>query len=207
MNAPRKRLDGRATMDRVVEFARAELAAHGPVDFNLDRVIAESGVSRGSIYHHFGSRAGLITAVEIDDLVTMYREANDVTRRAVESASSGRELLDLLALTFQLGANEIGRNSRSRRIATLVASENIPALHEFLRDRQREGIAYYVETLEIACSRGLLAPTMALDGIANLIQSLAVGRVLVDILEDDESDRVWVETTMALLRVALNPVD
>ena len=194
-------------MDRVVEFARAELAAHGPVDFNLDRVIAESGVSRGSIYHHFGSRAGLITAVEIDDLVTMYREANDVTRRAVESASSGRELLDLLALTFQLGANEIGRNSRSRRIATLVASENIPALHEFLRDRQREGIAYYVETLEIARSRGLLAPTMALDGIANLIQSLAVGRVLVDILEDDESDRVWVETTMALLRVALNPVD
>ena len=139
MNAPRKRLDGRATMDRVVEFARAELAAHGPVDFNLDRVIAESGVSRGSIYHHFGSRAGLITAVEIDDLVNVYREANDVTRRAVESASSGRELLDLLALTFQLGANEIGRNSRSRRIATLVASENIPALHEFLRDRQREG--------------------------------------------------------------------
>ena len=194
-------------MDRVVEFARAELAAHGPVDFNLDRVIAESGVSRGSIYHHFGSRAGLITAVEIDDLVTVYREANDVTRRAVESASSGRELLDLLALTFQLGANEISRNSRSRRIATLVASENIPALHEFLRDRQREGIAYYVETLEIARSRGLLAPTMALDGIANLIQSLAVGRVLIDILEDDESDRVWVETTMALLRVALNPVD
>ena len=31
--------------------------------------------------------------------------------------------------------------------------------------------------------------------------------VLVDVLEDDESDRVWVETTMALLRVALNPVN
>ena len=89
----------------------------------------------------------------------------------------------------------------------MLFRSNIPALHEFLRDRQREGIAYYVETLEIARSRGLLAPTMALDGIANLIQSLAVGRVLIDILEDDESDRVWVETTMALLRVALNPVD
>ncbi|MEY3054995.1 MAG: hypothetical protein RL550_1518, partial [Actinomycetota bacterium] len=65
----RKRSDGLATIELVLEHARAELEASGPVRFNLDRVIESSDVARSSVYHHFGSRAGLIATIELEHWV------------------------------------------------------------------------------------------------------------------------------------------
>ena len=205
MSGTRKRRDGRATMERVTEFARAELAEHGPVGFNLDRVIAASGVSRGSIYHHFGNRAGVITAVEALDQLRTYRAGNDVTRRVVEEASAGSDLVNWLSLALQFGAGDDGRRTRARRVASLAAAEQIPALREVLSEYQREGVAFYAETLEIARRRGLIDPVVPIAGIANLIQSVLLGRALVDLLDDEEQDMAWAETAVAAITAVLRP--
>ena len=205
MSGTRKRRDGRATMERVTEFARAELAEHGPVGFNLDRVIAASGVSRGSIYHHFGNRAGVITAVEALDQLRTYRAGNDVTRRVVEEASAGSDLVNWLSLALQFGAGDDGRRTRARRIASLAAAEQIPALRDVLSEYQREGIAFYTETLEIARQRGLIDPVVPVAGIANLIQSVLLGRALVDLLDDEEQDTAWADAAVAAITAVLRP--
>ncbi|MEY2974463.1 MAG: hypothetical protein RIR49_883 [Actinomycetota bacterium] len=206
MASLRKRRDGRETMDRVVGFARAELAEHGPVGFNLDRVIAASGVSRGSIYHHFGNRAGVITAVEAADLLRVYRTGNEVTRGIVEQATSGTEIIDWLRTALEFGGTEDGRRARSRRVATLAAAEQIPALREVIGEYQREGVEYYAETLDIARRRGLIDPLVPIAGIANLIQSVLLGRALVDLLDDREQDAVWAEAVVAAVSAVLRPV-
>jgi AcrR family transcriptional regulator len=205
MGETRKRRDGRATMDRVVEFARAELAEHGPVGFNLDRVIAVSGVSRGSIYHHFGSRAGLVTAVEALDLLKAYRAGNDATRRVIEEATTGSALIDWLSVALEFGGGDDGRRSRARRIASLAAAEQIPALREVLSEYQTEGVAFYAETLEIARRRGLIDPVVPITGIANLIQSVLLGRALVDLLDDEAQDAAWAQAAVAAISAVLRP--
>lgn len=205
MSSVRKRSDGRATMERVVDFARTELAERGAVGFNLDRVIASSGVSRGSIYHHFGSRAGVITAVETADLMVTYAVALDDTRRMVQEATSGSELMEWVSVTLRVGSSDFGRRARARRVATLAAAENIPALREFLRDKQREGVAIYVDILRLAQDRGLIAPRTSLEGVANFFQSIFVGRVLVDLLDDADQDSSWVVTVVAAIAAVLDP--
>ncbi len=192
-------------MDRVVEFARAELAEHGPVGFNLDRVIAVSGVSRGSIYHHFGSRAGLVTAVEALDLLKAYRAGNDATRRVIEEATTGSALIDWLSVALEFGGGDDGRRSRARRIASLAAAEQIPALREVLSEYQTEGVAFYAETLEIARRRGLIDPVVPITGIANLIQSVLLGRALVDLLDDEAQDAAWAQAAVAAISAVLRP--
>ena len=67
--SPKKRIDGLETMERIVEFAERELVEHGVAGFNLTRVIEQSGVSRGSVYHHFINREGTIAAVETKRLL------------------------------------------------------------------------------------------------------------------------------------------
>ena len=205
VSSTRKRRDGQDTVDRVIRFARVELAEHGPVGFNLDRVIAASAVSRGSIYHHFGNRAGLITAVETMNLLSTYQAANQATRDIAERASSGSELIDWMSTILRVSASEEGRRGRSRRIATLAAADQIPALHSVLSKFQREGVDYYVDTLSIACERGLIDPAAPLSGIANLIQSLLLGRALVDLLDDADQDEAWVQAAIATLTSLLKP--
>lgn len=52
------------------DAARACMARGGIREFTVDRIVAEAGVSRGLITHHFGSMDGLLVAV----YARMYRE-------------------------------------------------------------------------------------------------------------------------------------
>lgn len=62
---------GAATHRRLIKAAREELIARGGA-LEIDPVAARAEVSVGSIYRHFGSRAGLVEAV-VDDFYTRYR--------------------------------------------------------------------------------------------------------------------------------------
>lgn len=59
--------DRRALLE---DAARACIARGGIREFTVDKVVAEAGVSRGLIAHHFGSMDGLLVAV----YSRMYRE-------------------------------------------------------------------------------------------------------------------------------------
>jgi AcrR family transcriptional regulator len=52
-----------ATRQRVLDAALSVYREHGHEGFNVHAIVAESGVSLGSIYHHFGSMDGLAAAV------------------------------------------------------------------------------------------------------------------------------------------------
>ncbi len=54
---------GQATRARLIEVATRLFAAHGYDGTSIEAVLAESGVSRGSLYHHFGGKDALFLAV------------------------------------------------------------------------------------------------------------------------------------------------
>jgi AcrR family transcriptional regulator len=54
---------GQATRAHLVDVATRLFAAHGYDDTSINMVQAESGVSRGSLYHHFPSKDALFWAV------------------------------------------------------------------------------------------------------------------------------------------------
>ncbi len=66
-----KTVRGAATRRRLVQAAREELIERSG-SLEVDSVAARAGLSVGSIYRHFGSRAGLIGAV-VDDFYSRYR--------------------------------------------------------------------------------------------------------------------------------------
>ena len=58
-----KRVDqGRVTREHVFEVATRLFAERGYEATSIDAVLAESGVSRGSLYHHFASKEALFEA-------------------------------------------------------------------------------------------------------------------------------------------------
>ena len=52
--------------EKVLDTASAIVADSGVETISIKRLTDESGVSNGSIYHHFGSRDGVIAALVID---------------------------------------------------------------------------------------------------------------------------------------------
>ena len=54
---------GQATRAHLIEVATRLFAAHGYDGTSIEAVLAESGVSRGSLYHHFPGKEALYLAV------------------------------------------------------------------------------------------------------------------------------------------------
>lgn len=75
------REDTEATRARVLEAARGLFAERGYADVGLEQVAAAAGVTRGAVYHHYGSKRGLFAAV--------HRRAQEVVGAAVEDATQG----------------------------------------------------------------------------------------------------------------------
>ena len=81
MTTPKKkRQDGLATMQTLMDAAIVELETHGESDFDMDSVLHQTGVARSSLYHHFDNKAGLIAAAEIEIIRSSWPEENVLQR-------------------------------------------------------------------------------------------------------------------------------
>ncbi len=60
--------DPEATRERLLHCAFQEIYEHGYAGASLDRILGNSGVTKGALYHHFDSKADLANAV-IDEVI------------------------------------------------------------------------------------------------------------------------------------------
>ena len=201
----RKRADGLKTIARILKAAEAEMAEHGFVKFSVDRVIEKSGVARSSVYHHFGGRDGLISAVETASTMKSLERGTAEFEKVLDNLSSGEEAFALIELGVRMFRSSENRQRRQRRISTLAAAQSAPAIREVLAREQQLGSENLARVLARVKERGLADPVEPYLGLAYVIQSMLVGRILVDISDNEELDQEWEDAAIATLRLLLRP--
>lgn len=192
-------------MERLLVFAERELNEVGAVNFQLSRVLDAAGVSKSSAYHHFGSRDGIIAAVELKTVTEQIEQNNKIIRLFVESAPADQSANEFLRLLVTTSGDNSGIISRQRRAATLVAAQNNSALAMINRETQRNGAEYLAETLEIVRRRGWIDPATPILGIAHWILTSVFGRVLIDAVNDSEVNEAWEDAAIEALSGLLRP--
>lgn len=190
-----------------MHFGMDELKQSGSVNFNLENVLRESGVSRGSLYHHFGSRHGLISHCEAQLLKESLKSENELIRLLIESGKSGEELFNMLSVLIRTLGSDSMLDQRARRIRTIAASMEDDNLRAMLADSQIKGSQYLADSYEMAKQRGLIKPKVDIETIVYLTQAMFLGRILVDITDrSDLSDSVN-DAIVLVLRTLMNPKD
>lgn len=82
-----------ATADRIAAVALRLFTAHGYANVAMDEVRRHAGVSNGSLYHHYGSRAELAARLLVDGMVRCRHEIVDVLRDATDAEHGVREVV------------------------------------------------------------------------------------------------------------------
>lgn len=80
---------GQATRAHLITVATGLFAAHGYEGTSIEAVLAESGVSRGSLYHHFPGKDALFLAV----METVGAKVAEDTMAAIKDVGDPAELL------------------------------------------------------------------------------------------------------------------
>ena len=201
----RKRADGLRTIATVLAAAETEVNEVGYVNFNLDRVIEKSGVARSSVYHHFGGRDGLIAALETSNIVRSLGAGLTEMESLLDQFTSGEEAFKLIELGVRLSGQSEQREIRQRRISSLAAAHGSSAIRAMLAKTQTNGTREFTRIIEKLRDRGMCSPVEPVNGVAHMIQSMLVGRILIDIADDPQLDKEWEDVAVHTLRLLLRP--
>ena len=179
-------------MQRLLKFGRAELHRSGAIGFNVDRVVRQSKVSASSLYHHFGSRDGFLAALEFERSFEEIMREMEMLNKYITESDDPEALFKVTELVFSHSGNPTSQERRRHRIETLAAASHNPGLRQ-------------MEVLQLAVMKSGAKLEQPIEGIAYLIQSLLIGRTLVDLMDDSNLSTAWEQTALAALRGVLAP--
>jgi AcrR family transcriptional regulator len=182
---------GRATAAKLIEFATKELDRVGPAKFDVDSVLRKSKISKGSLYHHFGNKNGLLVAVETQQFIKYLDEQNTLLRNLVETRKSASDFLTLMTRFMEISGLPENRDLRKKRIRAITVAAHDRDLSEFIKTEQINGSLYLAQTLQIAKDRGWIKPDVDVLAASYWIQGLFMGHIMLDITEIKDLDKAW----------------
>lgn len=179
------------TVKAVLDATIQMLEDGGEAAVRLDEVLRVSGISRGSLYHHFGSREGLIEAARLAQFTRSVNEDIAVLRQAILESPSKDALRKRLRLITEVVGSIERKHQRLFRISILASAYGRPTLERALGDEQKVVTDQITELVSQAQQRGWVRKDLNPRAIASFIQAYSIGRVLVDIDPDRASDDDW----------------
>lgn len=138
--------DAEATRARILEAARMEFAALGLAGARVDEIAARAAANKRMIYHYFGNKEGLFTAV-LEDAWMGIREAEQALELEDLPAEKALERLVRFTWDYYLENPEFIR---------LVNSENLhEARHLKSSDKVRAASRRLVSQVQAILDRGV----------------------------------------------------
>ncbi len=204
VNAPTKA--GEKTKERLVRTV-LELASEGSFDdIKVEDVLASSGVSTGSLYHHFEDFDHLIETAMVERYVELQNAGFLLVGSALDEAEDRddleRRLVDASVAYLKLNTPEV----RFDRARILAAADRSERLRGILGEAQQE----LTDSLAGMFARaqrpeGLLDPELDPRAIAVLVQAYTFGRVVDDVVPEPMEQTKWLELVLTVFMRGLVP--
>jgi AcrR family transcriptional regulator len=187
---------GQATRSRLLDAAISRWAEVGP-DSSFDAIATDVGVTKGALYHHFGSKEGLVEAV--------YKEAvQRHARRVIEASASGtgrERLRGLIAATARLYGSDTPFYRLLLRLHVEAGSSR-PHLAPIARRVQRRQREYMTELVLAGQEDGSIRRDVDARALGETVNASLQG-FLVQQLEPVAAQRRSTRAFAELLEVLL----
>ena len=191
---------GRATIEKLLEVTISELDRVGLAEIDLDSLLRKSKISKGSLYHHFGSKNGLLAAAEAQQFMKYLKREGETFRELIEDCKSKQKFIDLVAGVMKITRLESNLDFRKKRVRAIAMSFNDETLAQVLKNAQIEVTEYLAGSFQIAKDRGWVKPDTDLMALSYWIQGVFIGHIMLDITEQTEHEEAWGQVAFEALR-------
>lgn len=160
-----------------------ERLVHGDESLiRIPEICEATGVNYGSVYHHFGSREGVIDAAYESMFMGLVNEDIAAIRNINETASSLPEYIEKIQpLLVALSAGEDRSNRRARRVRIVAAAITRPELRKLVGEIQSSLSADLTALVRHGQDQGWIRSDIPPNAIAVFFLALVFGRNLDDV--------------------------
>lgn len=144
--------DAELTRQKILDSAMSVFVKSGYSNARLEDIAAEAGVTRGAVYHHFGGKPEVYTALVNE----RFREANEAFESIMISSSLPPEKLRSLIM---VAVSMLEENEQYRRIQELVLFKTayVPELEEGMQYKIKSTnstVSYIEELIKMGMDSG-----------------------------------------------------
>lgn len=174
------------TRQRLVDEAARQIMSGGTESIDVEALLSNVGVTKGSMYHHFESVndlfiAGLIHAFEIG-----VRESQKWSLSLRDECETARQARDHLHSIIEISQAPERKPIRSVRLYALSLARTQPGLAAKISQLQAELTATMVDVNREFQRRGWMRPDIDPHALAVLIQAMNLGRIVDDVVDDNQ---------------------
>jgi AcrR family transcriptional regulator len=188
----------------LLDTAVAMLEERGPDGFTVDEVLVESGTSSSSLYHHFGSRHGLLIAAQDESYRRVARAEDARNLDGGLGATTTEEFLAYVASQLRRivtdPANLVVRRTRLAAAARSLASPELAAQTVAVQERMFDAI---VVMFDSAQARGLIDPQLDTRAYAAWFHGMTLGRTVTEAGSVDSE--AWLAVAIPAALAPLRP--
>ena len=174
----------RALIDCGVELAK-EFGMYG---FTVEQLLTTSGISKGSLYHHFEDFIDLIECVQVR-IFTEYVELDiSAIQRALDAATDQEKFVNLISLITRTAMQPERAVSRIQRARIISATQGRERFAARIGHEQKLLNDQMTRVIIVGQERGWISPDLSAQAIALFIQGYAFGFILNDRSEEHTSE-------------------
>ena len=168
-------------------------------EISTDEVLELSGVSKGSMYHHFKDIQELIETTQIYRYSKWIDSSIDFLTKYVATARTKKELRKSLRILTEQTQSDTRKGARAERAQALSACLQNPRMEEKMgRETQRltDAIADIANEVK---NKGLFREDVNSKALATFIQAYTLGKIVNDYNPTGVNEEEWVEFIMKIV--------
>lgn len=160
-------------------------------DITVEQVLEKSGVSRGSLYHHFSDFFELIESAELTRFTKYVDVSIEQITQLVVAATSKSEIIAGVRQITRLTQSPEMRPIRADRLAALVRAEGNSRFRSKLAAEQDRLTSALAELVRTAQARGWFSDEVNPWQVAVFIQAYTLGRAVDEISHSETDIESW----------------
>ena len=201
--APQQRSE--STVDLVLKAVIRRLEESGESHLTIDDILLETGVSKGSLYYHFGDREGLIYAARIAQYSTYLQNDSEELRGGLMTCTTFDQFVEnLLGLTI-LSMQKNDRKIRAMRLNAISSAYGRPDLWYALQEKQHQYTNVITEVFQYGQKMGWVRTDVTAHALGVFVQGHALSRILVDLDHNELEAESWVKVMKLTFDVIFTP--
>lgn len=181
------------TKAHLIETTAALLDSQFPETIQVDEILEKSGISKGSLYHHFEDLGELLEAAQVARYAAWVDRSIGLIVPILSGAKNREDIIEgLKKLTHYTQSPEyrVNRFSRARALANSDASERFQRALGLEQERLTTALE---DLISEAKNKGLFKPDLDTRIIAVFIQSYTLGKIVDDIVPVPMNQEKWEE--------------
>ena len=179
------------TKSLLIETAVGLLEDKMPYEIAVDEILEKSGISKGSLYHHFEDLAELLEAAQVARYADWVDRSMALILAIMSKAKTKEDLFEGVKKMTLLTQSAEFKNFRYERARTIGNSQGHQRFQNLLaaeKERLTSGLTDIVrEVIEKGFFRKDLNPHVA----AIFIQSYTLGKIVDDIVTNPVDSKEW----------------